>query len=116
MGQSKQRKSSRERRRKKKPVTGRTHRVNMGGKGPRVGGDELKINNSKSSVYTPVYTYRPWHLKANLQKLQRTAVQRLTPIAPNPPQHVTDCTPLDKTKTSPKCLYFVSSVHVCQCC
>ena len=41
MGQSKQRKSSRARRRKKKPVTGRTHRVNMGGKGPRVGGDEL---------------------------------------------------------------------------
>lgn len=33
-------------------VTGRTHRVNMGGK---VGGDELKTNNAKSSVYTPVF-------------------------------------------------------------
>lgn len=55
MGQLKKRKSSRARRKKKKIVTGRTHRVNMGGKGPRVGGDELKTNNSKSSVYTPVF-------------------------------------------------------------
>lgn len=55
MGPLKKRKSSGARRKKKEIVTGRTHGVNMGGKGPRVGGDELKTNNAKSSVYTPVF-------------------------------------------------------------
>lgn len=83
----------------------------MVGKGPRVG-DELKINNSKSSVYTPVYVQALASLKANLQKLQRTAVQRLTPIAPNPPQHVTDCTQLGSQRASLEMPIFVEQ---CAC-
>lgn len=85
-------------------MTGRTHRVNMGGKGPRVGGDELKINNSKSSVYTPVYTYRPWHLKESAETAENCCAETY-PHSTKPPQHATDCTPLDKTKTPPKCLF-----------
>ena len=76
----------RARRRKKRIVTGRIQRVNMGGKGPRVGGDELKTKCLHTCLSFPNYTYRPWHLKTNLQKLERTAVQRLTPMSPNLPQ------------------------------
>lgn len=72
----------------------------MGEKGSRVGGDELKTNNLKSSVYTPLsfpnYMCKSWQLHVNLQKLKGIVVQRLNPILPNLTQYVSGCTPLEK--------------------
>lgn len=73
--------------------------------------------SSKSITQNQVFT----HLSAvqalaseGKSKLQRTVMQRLTPIAPNPPQPVTDCTPF-WNKAKKRLLNAYICIEQCAC-